>query len=364
MDLGPSVSALAQRDESVMAEPFPYRKLPGQRRGFIRGASVWLGADHLLLVRSSRFQEEYKRYQLRDIQAIVVANAPRFHISTRSAAIAALLLIAYTSTRATELRTGIPFATIVGTLAATLVLAWLVISAAFSCRCRIYTAVSSDDLPSLYRMWTAHIFLGQVEPLIQQAQGSLDASWVQAIAGRTIGPSEALTAMPAAATPVPASRAAPPIFAFGALIAALFAVALWNTFTFQSPPLWTETVNTILALAEAIAAIAVIVQHYRAQHDQVRKDRSQASSMQKLAVATLAVMGVSYYLRSVLIGFMTGTRAAITKLGVRMILPASFDPYVHEASAILAAALGLVGLIILMTRPTPPEGPRVIYPST
>jgi hypothetical protein len=348
-----------------MAEPFYYRKLPGHRRGFIWGASVWLGADHLLLVRSTRFREEYKRYQLRDIQAIVVAKASRFHISTRSAAIAALWMIAYVTTRGAESVTGIPFATIFGILAAALLLAWLVISAAFSCRCRIYTAVSGDELPSLYRTWTAHQFLSQVEPLIQQAQGTLDASWVQAAANRAIGPSEAFADPRAAQSPSQVSRAGPSIIACGALIVALLTVSLWNTFMLRSAQPWTETVNGILALGEAAAAIAVIVQHYRAQHDQLRKDRAQSGAMQKLAVATLASMGIFYYLRTFVVGVATGVRAGATKLGVPIIPTAlPLDPYVREASAILAAVLGLVGLIILMTRPTPPEEPRVIHPTT
>src|ERR1700684_2106413 len=56
----------------------PYRKLPGTRRGFIQKSSVWAGPDHLLLVRGSRFREEYKRFYYRDVQAIAVARAPRF----------------------------------------------------------------------------------------------------------------------------------------------------------------------------------------------------------------------------------------------------------------------------------------------
>ena len=51
-----------------------------------------MGPDHILAVRSLRFREEYKRFYLRDIQAIVVATRSRFHVSTRVAAIAALWL--------------------------------------------------------------------------------------------------------------------------------------------------------------------------------------------------------------------------------------------------------------------------------
>ena len=71
-----------------------YRKLPGKRRGFFNVSSVWAGPDHLLLVRGSRFREEYKRFYYRDVQAIAVARAPRFHISTRSGLIACLVVLA------------------------------------------------------------------------------------------------------------------------------------------------------------------------------------------------------------------------------------------------------------------------------
>jgi hypothetical protein len=122
-----------------------------------------MAADHLLLVKSIRFREEYKRFHLRDVQAIVVARAPRFHVSTRSMGIAALWwfvsvfmlrLFGFT----------VPFW--IG--AAVLVSAWVIVSAAYSCRCCILTAVSRDDLPSIYRTWTARRFLRKVEPRIAE----------------------------------------------------------------------------------------------------------------------------------------------------------------------------------------------------
>ena len=77
-----------------------YRKLPGHRRGFIFGSSVWLGSDHLLLVKSSRFREEYKRFYFRDVQSIVTAASPRFHISTRMGLIAAIWLAIFAAASA------------------------------------------------------------------------------------------------------------------------------------------------------------------------------------------------------------------------------------------------------------------------
>ena len=61
-----------------------------------------------------------------------------------------------------------------------MVATWIAISAASSCRCRLYTAVSRDDLPSLYRTWTARKFLNQVKPSIDRVQGVVDAGWAEA----------------------------------------------------------------------------------------------------------------------------------------------------------------------------------------
>src|SRR5215813_3727271 len=120
-----------------------YRRLPGRRRGFLFGSSVWLGTDYLLLVKSARFREDYKRFYFPDIQAIVMAGAPRFHISTRSAFIGCiwfcLMAIGYASARISPVVRDAYGA--VGLLLAGL---WAVISAKHSCRCRIYTAVSAE----------------------------------------------------------------------------------------------------------------------------------------------------------------------------------------------------------------------------
>ncbi len=168
-------------------ERVQYKKLPGRRRGILRGASVWLGPDHLLLIRSWRFREEYKRYYLGDIQSIAVAAAPRFHLSTRSIGIAILWIIAISIATARGISWEVDSLWVV---AAALVGAWIYISASCSCICRIYTAVSGDDLPSVYRSWTARKFIQRVQPMIAAAQGPLDEDWPEAVEARRIGPPE------------------------------------------------------------------------------------------------------------------------------------------------------------------------------
>ena len=169
-------------------ERIRYRKLPGTRRGILMGSSVWMGPDHLLLVKSSRFREEYKRFYLRDIQSIGVAETARFHISTRSLVIGALWTIAFSMALGMSELQKTPAAWIVGGIGVLLIFAWIFISAGYSCRCRIFTAVSSEDLPSIYRTWTARRFLEQVEPYIGQVQGVIEGNWVEAAEERRIGP--------------------------------------------------------------------------------------------------------------------------------------------------------------------------------
>src|SRR6185369_4389908 len=98
-----------------------YRKLPGHRRGILRGASLWLGSDHVLSVKSLRFREEYKRFHFRDVQAIVIVESPRFHISTRALLIGWLWTVAFAATR--EVTPWMP--AVVGSAGVCLALAWI-----------------------------------------------------------------------------------------------------------------------------------------------------------------------------------------------------------------------------------------------
>ncbi len=53
-----------------------YKRLPGRKSGLLRRDTLWLGSDHLLFVRSSRFTEDYRRFYLSDIQALVLQRRP------------------------------------------------------------------------------------------------------------------------------------------------------------------------------------------------------------------------------------------------------------------------------------------------
>ena len=338
-----------------------YRKLPGHRRGILRGSSLWLGSDHLLSVKSLRFREEYKRFHLRDVEAIIVARAPRFHLSTRAIGIALLWLAVNVSTGSVWLGLGWA-STALRSAAVALVFAWVYVSSARSCRCRIYTAVSSDDLPSIYRTWTARKFLAEVEPRIAQVQGVLEGNWAEAIENRDIGPSTtpAMPATPAApgtTPPLPGSYG--PILSLPAarsrtmasdiFVASLFADALLNYFTLHS---LTRTVQWIwygLAFVQVGGAVLIFLQHHRG----ILK-----AGMQKLAIATLIVMGGAYYLRQVMAGISNATRAALPDPSVLASMPGYI--LIREVHAALCLVLGVVGIAVALMASDDVEQPRSI----
>jgi len=255
-----------------------YRRLPGRRRGLGSSASLWMGSDHILLVKSAWFREEYKRFYLRDIQAVVVAPCARFYVSTPLLILALAWLL---------LAIGIAFwpsAAVIGwgIGGIAMLAAWLAISMAASCRCRLYTAVSKDDLPSLYRTWAARRFLRQVQPLIQQVQGPMDAGWAAA---------ELSHAGPAAAATAPVESRPANIAHSHSLVSDLFllslaASAIVRLATVRSlGEVWVR-VNTGLTLLPLAGAVAVLVQYARGRL---------ARGFQRIAIASLVLTAVIFY---------------------------------------------------------------------
>jgi hypothetical protein len=313
-----------------------YRRLPGRRRAFLQGASVWIAPDHLLLVKSLRFREEYKRYQLQDIQAIVIAHRPRFHISTRAAGIAIVWLIAFSVLF--RFHWGAP---LLWAAVAALVIAWVYVSAACSCTCRIYTAVSRDELPSVYRTWVAKRFLRAIGPKITAVQGERDAGFAEAIESSSIGPrpAAALESARPDFDPAPDSTAPAAIqrTPFYVLLAALFLDGLMHALVLyravRIPPLF----SNLLALLVVSAAIVVLVLSQRSRPPRLQ---------QKLAIATLVAMGMATYIRMVAIGAIAGARAAVTKQAIA--IDYSGGRLGGEIEMVITLLLSLAGLLMLV----------------
>jgi len=272
-----------------------YRKLPGHRRGFLRGASVWLASDHLLSVRSYRVREEYKRFQLNDVQAIVVARCPRFHISTRS------LLLALIGWLASVLgATAFPERTANGALGLALVvmfLVWAYVSLKESCRCYLLTAVSRDELPSVYRTWTARRFLEQVTPRIAAVQGSIEGNWVEALEGAA--------ATPAATAPEPPKAAVPKRYLWSAILVGVMVasgVSMLATLH-ASASLVTGLAEGILAI-EVAAVAGMFVQYARG---------SLPDGMRWMAIAAIVKTGLAYYSGVAIMSALSANGVAVSR---------------------------------------------------
>jgi hypothetical protein len=154
----------------------------------LRRASIWDAGDHLLSVSGTSFSERYRRYYYRDIKAIGVQKGPRL------GSIGAMLLTLWFS---------IPFFFIghLAWLIPVLWLTWLIYAnLERSCRVFIYTAVSSEELPAIYRRRSAARVLPKILSKIAEAQGEFSVSQTAEL------PSTPVPELPSSIAQVPVSR--------------------------------------------------------------------------------------------------------------------------------------------------------------
>lgn len=146
-----------------------YRRLTGRKRSPFGYSQLWLAADHVLLVKSSRFAEQYKRFALADIQAIVITALPdRTVLQTGEAAAAILwtLLLLTVSLTFAKL-----FFAVTGAIGLAVVL--VDVARGPRCRCHLHTAVSRELLAPVSRERAARKFLDTIQPPIEAVQGRI-----------------------------------------------------------------------------------------------------------------------------------------------------------------------------------------------
>ncbi|HYG21843.1 MAG TPA: hypothetical protein VEH04_03605 [Verrucomicrobiae bacterium] len=187
-----------------------YIKLTGnrQKNGFAlitaSRSRLWLGRDHLLLVTTDGFTESYKRFYLRDIQAITIRKTQRIAILgvITGAFVVLFGVIAFTASE--------PVARwVFGILAGICAIPFAVnLLLGETCACQLRTAVQTEDLHSVSRVARATRLLERLRPLIAEAQGSmageeiLERLALSAQAPRAVAPSrspQSAGAEPAAA---------------------------------------------------------------------------------------------------------------------------------------------------------------------
>ncbi len=157
--------------------------------------SLWLGADHLLVINSNGYTETYKRFYFRDIQAITTQQTNRWKIWSvvwiGLFAVCALVLIVGLFEVAHRPMQSDDFIGFFG---------WGIPAAFFfigflinyfrgpTALVQLRTAVQTETLPSLGRVRQTRKVLEKVLPLILAAQGQLSAAEISAGLSAAIPP--------------------------------------------------------------------------------------------------------------------------------------------------------------------------------
>lgn len=135
-----------------------YRRLPGKYRSLRGNSTLWISDDHLLLVKSTRVAEQYRRFYFRDIQAFLIRrksfSPKRNMVDAFLWLVVSLIYLAHAPVTA---------------LFGAAVLLYKRFSGPY-CVCHIQTAIQTEPLPSLYRLRVAQELLSQCVPLIEAAQ--------------------------------------------------------------------------------------------------------------------------------------------------------------------------------------------------
>lgn len=212
-----------------------YRRLPGRKSGLFRRDTLWLGPDHILYVRSSRFKEEYRRFYLSDIQAIVLQERP---IGNRK-------MLDWVAIGLSVLAVALLFLTKHpgwGSVLAVIVAgyAWLAL-AREECKAWVQTAVGTAELPPLCRIRSARKALAILDEKIRAAQPAMPEEEL----GRALEtppplPFVSAAPPPALPPPLPAAvdraRAPSPLYAIAFVL--LLGLGVFKMFTALTPA-WT-----------------------------------------------------------------------------------------------------------------------------
>jgi hypothetical protein len=138
-----------------------YIKLPGKSRTLVTTSRLWLGSDHILLVKSTRIVEEYRRFYFPDVQGLIIRRTMPFHYGWAMVLFGLTLIVGRVTSDATA---------VIVVLAVSGLFLWL---RGPACVCHMYTAVRAELLPSLHRLKTAERVAGILRLHIEASQGAL-----------------------------------------------------------------------------------------------------------------------------------------------------------------------------------------------
>src|ERR1041385_6009276 len=152
-----------------------YRKLPGLGRDVLSISRLYLARDHLLVVRSNGYIEDYKRFYFQDIQAILIRQSITGRVWNWVLGLLAVPSLAFAIALFARRENGDLAAALFWGVCTVLFGGPLLINVLRgpTCACHIRTAVQTERLAPLSRLRTARKVLTQIKPLIAETQGTL-----------------------------------------------------------------------------------------------------------------------------------------------------------------------------------------------
>ncbi|SHJ23692.1 hypothetical protein SAMN02745216_01272 [Desulfatibacillum alkenivorans DSM 16219] len=242
----------------------PFKKMPGGGRNIFAPSYLWMANDHLLCVNTTLFYEEsYRRFFFRDIQAIFIQNTVAGYAWMASYSLLVLLFGWWTVSGGVETA---------GFIVPLAVFSFLLARSIFSkgsCKFWIQTDSGVELLKSVNSRRRAKKILAQLRPLIEQAQGGNfapetlgDASGRPTIdhGGLFEADRKAQNKTPGKGAPAPTQQTAPPRRQFHKPLYALFIISAGMTgleFLFSS--LLMEFCGGLIFLAIGALVIMALV---------------------------------------------------------------------------------------------------------
>ena len=328
-----------------MTNDFPFIRLNGTRRGFFRKATLWEGADYLLSVRGTRFNEEYRRYYYRDIEALIVEDCAR--AGSIGAWIVSVILLAIAIGIVANSSKPVALAALCVVVA--FILVRLAVSLRYSCRCVIQTAVSRDELPSLIRKWAAAKTIPRIRQRILAAQGSLpedlsgfnaqsSVAEVQPLAAEERSEESAkVSAEQKAALQRKATRGVDIAIAVFFTLLANGIFAFWYVEDLAGGTLWVRLASLGLIIAETALAVAALLFIYRL---------TVFNALRSALAVVLAFAGLQVTIAAYLAQLYSIDHGAVT-------LSISTFKFVHGWSMLdggFELALGMAGLVLILLK--------------
>ena len=315
-----------------------YQRLPGSRLvSFGTRSSLWLAPDHLLALERTIASERYRRFYLRDIEAVVIRRTPRRGAFN----FVCFILIVISALPAIELgresRTALIWSSVL--VALWLLLALVNTLRGAGCDTRIRTAVQIEPLPSLGRIPAAKKTLARIKPLIEQAQGALAQ---EALFGADLSEGPATGLPTGTREGEPQTSLAP---ARRNVHAALFSILVVSGIISLAEGTSPTPVSTVLDVLFSFVALILLVFALRLQ----------AGSNFSRGVKRVTWGVVGMFMAGIVVGFVYGMLYAVRHQGQQPADPLFFrsEPgfaMVQLSGGGVAMVLGLAGLMLLFKK--------------